>query len=64
MSVSDNHLRLLLASYFQYYHRWRTPLSLAMDCPDPRPVLPPERGSVVEIPKVVGLHHHYERLAA
>lgn len=64
MILSDNHLRRLLASYFQYYHRWRTHLSLAMDCPEPRPVLPPDQGAVVEVPEVGGLHHHYERTAA
>lgn len=26
------HLKRLLANYFQYYHRFRTHLSLAMDC--------------------------------
>ncbi len=57
--LSEGHLRRLLASYFHYYHRWRTHLSLAMDCPEPRPVLPPNRGAVVEIPEVGGLHHHY-----
>ena len=35
--LSEAHLRHLLTSYLQYYHRWRTPRSLAMDCPDPRP---------------------------
>lgn len=64
MVFSEGHLRRLLANYFQYYHRWRTHLSLAMDCPEPRPVLPPERGSVVAFPEVGGLHHHYERIAA
>ena len=64
MIVSDNHLRRLLASYFQYYHRWRTHLSLAMDCPEARPVQPPEQGAVVAFPEVGGLHHHYERMAA
>lgn len=64
MVFSEGHLRRLLARYFQYYHRWRTHLSLAMDCPEPRPVLPPDRGSVVEIPEVGGFHHHYERVAA
>ncbi len=37
-------VRALLAcavSPVRYQYRWRTPLSLAMDCPDPRPVLPP-----------------------
>ncbi len=62
--LSEGHLRRVLAAYFQYYHRWRTHLSLAMDCPDARRVQPPERGAVVAFPEVGGLHHHYERLAA
>jgi putative transposase len=62
--LSEGHLRRVLASYFHYYHRWRTHLSLAMDCPEPRPVLPPEQGAVIAVPEVGGLHHHYERLAA
>ena len=61
---NEGHLRRLLATYFQYYHRWRTHLSLAMDCPDTRPVQPPEEGAVVAFPEVGGLHHHYERMAA
>ena len=61
---SEGHLRRLLANYFQYYHRWRTHLSLAMDCPDTRPVHPPEQGAVVAFPDVGGLHHQYERKAA
>ena len=61
---SEAHLRHLLANYFQYYHRWRTHPSLAMDCPDTRPVHPPEQGAVVAFPEVGGLHHHYERMAA
>jgi len=64
MVFSEGHLRRLLASYFQYDHRWRTHLALAMDCPDARPVQPPEQGSVVAFPEVGGLHHHYERIAA
>ena len=62
--LSEAHLRRLLTSYFQYYHRWRTHLSLAMDCPDTRPVQPPDQGAVVAFPEVGGLHHHYERVAA
>ena len=61
---SESHLRRLLANYFQYYQRWRTHLSLDMDCPDPRPILSPEQGAVVAFPEVGGLHHHYERMAA
>jgi putative transposase len=54
----------MLASYFDYYHRWCTPQSLMMDSPDSRPVQPPSRGRVVQFPEVGGLHHHYERRAA
>jgi transposase InsO family protein len=64
MVFHEQHLRRILVSYFAYYHRWRTHLSLAMDCPEPRPVAPPERGKVRVVPEVGGLHHHYERRAA
>jgi putative transposase len=37
--LNERHLQHLLAHYFAYYHRWRTHLSLAMDCPEPRPIL-------------------------
>jgi putative transposase len=53
-----------VARYLDYYHDWRTHLSLSMDAPNPRTVHPPDRGEVVEVAEVGGLHHHYERLAA
>ena len=62
--LSEGHLQRVLASYFQYCYRWRTHLSLTMDCPDTRPVQPPAQGAVVAFPEVGGLHHHYERVAA
>jgi hypothetical protein len=61
---NERHLRRVLSSYADYYHRSRTHLSLDKDCPDPRPVTPPGVGRVVAIPQVNGLHHRYERLAA
>jgi putative transposase len=61
--VNEWHLTRILASYFAYYHRFRTHLSLAMDCPEPRPIQPPECGKVIAVPEVGGLHHHYERQA-
>jgi putative transposase len=61
--LNDRHLKRILASYFDYYHRWRTHLSLMMDSPDSRSVQPPLRGRVVQFPEVGGLHHHYERRA-
>ena len=57
-------LRRTLASYFDYYHRSRTHLSLDKDSPGPRSIQPPEMGRVVAVPQVGGLHHRYERRAA
>ena len=62
--LREKHLRRILKSYFDYYHRSRTHLSLAKDAPEPRTVQPPEYGSVIEIAEVGGLHHRYERRAA
>jgi putative transposase len=61
---NERHLRRVLSSYVDYYHRTRTHLSLDKDCPDPRPVMPPRKEGVLAIPQVNGLHHRYERLAA
>ena len=60
----ENSLRRTLHSYFDYYHRSRTQLSLGKDSPEPRAIQPPEMGSVVALPQVGGLHHRYERRAA
>src|SRR5713226_6052948 len=60
----ERHLRRVLSSYVDYYQRTRTHLSLDKDCPDSRPIMPRRIGKVVAIPKVGGLHHRYERLAA
>ena len=38
----ERHLRRILSSYVQYYHRTRTHLSLDKDCPQTRPISPPE----------------------
>ena len=62
--LNDRHLKRILIRYFDYYHRWRTHLSLEMDSPESRSVQPPAHGKVVQFPEVGGLHHHYERLAA
>ena len=57
-------LRRILASYFAYYHRARTHLSLGKDSPEPRLIEPREMGRVVALPQVGGLHHRYQRSAA
>lgn len=61
---NERHLRHVLASYVDYYHRARTHLSLDKDCPHSRPIQPRQHGRVIAIPQVGGLHHRYERLAA
>jgi transposase InsO family protein len=62
--INERHLRRILTSYFNYYHRSRTHLSLNKDSPAQRPVQPVGKGSIVAFPQVGGLHHRYERLAA
>jgi transposase InsO family protein len=64
MIFSEQGLRRILKSYFEYYEKSRTHLGLAKDSPIQRPVQPPSMGKVVEIPQVGGLHHRYERRAA
>ena len=60
----ERHLRRVLSSYFQYYHKTRTHLSLDKDCPLTRPVQAPANGGIIAIPQLHGLHHRYERRAA
>ena len=62
--LNEQHLRHILRSYFQYYHRSRCHLSLEGDAPVPRAAQGPELGQVIELPEVGGLHHRYVREAA
>jgi transposase InsO family protein len=62
--LSDRHLKRILTEYLRYYHRYRTHLSLDMDCPETRSVQGKEMGKVLAFPEVGGLHHHYERKKA
>ena len=57
-------LRRVRKSYFEYYGRSRTHLSLGKDSPISRPVQSAAMGGIVEILQVGGLHHRYERVAA
>jgi hypothetical protein len=61
---NESSLRRILASYFDYYHRSRTHLSLGKDSPETRPVQPPEIGPVVAVRQAGGMHHRYEPRAA
>ena len=62
--LNETGLRRILKSYFDYYERTRTHLSLDKDAPISRSVQPPEIGRIVEVPQVGGLHYRYERIAA
>ena len=62
--INEKHLKRTLRSYFRYCHGWRTHRSLEMDCPEPREVQSADRGGVIEMSEVGGLHHHCERVAA
>ncbi len=61
--LNEVHLKRILTSYFDYYHRSRTHLSLNRNAPMPREVEPPSQGDVISIPQVGGLHHRYTRAA-
>ncbi len=62
--LGELHLKRILASYDDYYHKVRTHLSLEKDAPNSRPIQSPEQGRVVELERVGGLHHEYVRMAA
>jgi transposase InsO family protein len=62
--LNEKHLRRVLREYLAYYSEARTHLGLSKDCPETRPVEPPQMGEVVAISQVGGLHHRYTRRAA
>jgi len=62
--INEWHLRRILKSYFCYYHRSRTHLSLDKDAPEFRPVQDLQAGRIVQIREVGGLHHRYQRRVA
>jgi hypothetical protein len=47
---SEQNLRRVLNEYFQYYHQSLTHLGLEQDCPRPRPVEPPDLGTIYAEP--------------
>jgi hypothetical protein len=61
--LNERHLRRIPPLYFAYYHHSRSHLSLERNALIPREVEPPERGKVIAIPQVGGLHHRYRRAA-
>ena len=57
----ERHLRHVLRSYQQYYNGTRTHLALAKDLPLTRSVQ--AIGSILPLPILGGLHHHYVRIS-
>jgi putative transposase len=61
--LNERHLHRVIREYLDYYHRYRTHRALKRDCPVPRPVEEADRGKVIELSMVGGLHHRYTRRA-
>jgi transposase InsO family protein len=62
--LNERHLKRLMSSYLDYYHPWRTHLSLNNNAPDGRTVRAADPCNVVEFPAVLGLTHVYLPKAA
>ena len=62
--LNEQHLRQIMFDYIDYYHRHRTHRSLNCDSPETSSIEPPDRGNIVALPLVGGLHHRYSRQAA
>src|SRR5215813_249715 len=56
----EAHLRQILSSYAAYYNGVRTHLALGKDAPAGRAVH--RSGTIIAIPILSGLHHHYVRI--
>jgi hypothetical protein len=55
--LNAQHRRRLLTDDLTYDHQLRTYLSLGMDGLEPRPLAPPEAGTVIVVPAVEGPHN-------
>ena len=58
--LGERHLRHVLGAYQQYYNGTRTHLALAKNSPLTRSVQ--AIGSILPLPILSGLHHHYVRI--
>ena len=56
---NERQLRRILHDCFDYCHEARAHLSLDQNSPVAREVAPPDRGQLIAIPQVGGLHHRY-----
>jgi hypothetical protein len=64
IAVSERQLLRVVCEYVAYHHADRTHLGWRKETPCGREAEPPERGEVVALPRVGGLHQRYARRAA
>jgi transposase InsO family protein len=62
--LGECHLLRLVREHARYYNQDRPHMSLYGDAPAHRAAEGPERGKVIALPRVGGLHHRYVRRAA
>ena len=62
--LNERHLVRCVREYARFYYSDRPHMSLSGDAPAGREVEPPDRGNVIGLPRVGGLHHRYTRRAA
>ncbi len=62
--LNEQHLRRIFSDSIRYHNRSRTHLALEKDAPEPQTLHGRERGEVIALPEVGGLHDRYERRAA
>jgi transposase InsO family protein len=62
--LQAQHLHQVRSDYWDYFHRPRPHRALDQDCPQLRPIEPPEQGKIVARPLLGGLHHRDTRKAA
>src|SRR5215468_8648445 len=61
--LSEEHLRRILKDFFHYYRESRPHESLERNSPHPRVIESGQKGPIISIPEVGGLHHRYQRAA-
>jgi transposase InsO family protein len=64
IAINECQLQRVIDAYVDYYNSTRTHLSLAERTPDYNRRPTAKRGRVIALPKVGGLHHRYDRIAA
>jgi len=62
--LNERHLVRCVREYARFYNSDRPHMSLSGDAPAGREVEPPDRGNVIVLPRVGGLHYRYTRRAA